>query len=109
MEHAEITLNVMPWFKRGTHDRIFNTLLHNSCPLTDTSGWLVENMPADEECFYYSLDKMEELPDKIEQILGNPDKQKKLIEVGRNKVLGHYTSRQITEQILRVTRELYYE
>jgi glycosyltransferase involved in cell wall biosynthesis len=104
MEHAKITLNVMPWFKRGTHDRIFNALLHNSCPLTDTSGWLVEHMLSDEECFYYSLDKMEELPEKIEQILKNPDKQKELIEAGRKKVLSNYTSRQITEKILEMVK-----
>jgi glycosyltransferase involved in cell wall biosynthesis len=106
MEHSKITLNVMPWFKRGTHDRIFNALLHNSCPLTDTSEWLVEHMIPDRECFYYSLDRMEELPGKIEQILSNPSQQKSVIATGKKKVAEHYTSRQITEQILEIVASI---
>ncbi len=100
MEETKITLNVMPWFKKGTHDRIFNALLHNSCPLTDTSEWFVEHLVPDEECFYYSLDRIEELPGKIEQILKNPSKQKSVIENGRKKVLSQYTTKQVVKRIL---------
>ncbi len=44
MERAKITLTVMPWFKAGSHERIFNALLHNSCPLTDPSTWLTKHL-----------------------------------------------------------------
>ncbi len=43
MGDAKINRNVMPWFKSGTHDRIFNILLQHSLPLTDSSSWLNEN------------------------------------------------------------------
>ena len=100
MEKANITLNVMPWFKAGTHDRIFNALLHNSCPLTDKSTWLVEHFIENVECAYYSLENLERLPDQICAILDNPDLQRSIIRKGREKVLNSYTSRQIAEKIL---------
>ena len=100
MEKSNITLNVMPWFKAGTHDRIFNALLHNSCPLTDKSTWLVEHLKEDVECAYYSLDHLERLPDQIDAILNNPELQRRIIQNGREKVLNNYTSRQIAETIL---------
>lgn len=43
MAKAKINLNIMPWFKDGTHDRIFNILLQGSLPLTDKSKWLEDN------------------------------------------------------------------
>jgi len=100
MEKSNITLNVMPWFKAGTHDRIFNALLHNSCPLTDKSTWLVDHLKADVECAYYSLECLDELPDQIYAILNDPELQRKIIHNGREKVLNNYTSRQIAETIL---------
>lgn len=100
MEKSNITLNVMPWFKAGTHDRIFNALLHNSCPLTDKSTWLVEHLEEDVECAYYYLEELDKLPDRIAQILNDPGLQSRIIRNGREKVLKNFTSRQIAERIL---------
>ena len=107
MERSKITFTVMPWFKAGTHDRIFNALMHYSCPLTDESSWLLEHLKPDEECAYYSLENMDEIPYKIYQLLNHPELQHKIIQNGREKVLNNYTSRQITEQILQHLEECY--
>lgn len=107
MEKANITLNVMPWFKAGTHDRIFNALLHNSCPLTDTSTWLTEHFEEDKECAYYSLEHLERLLDQICALLEDPERQREIIQNGRKKVLDNYTSRQIAETVLRYLAECY--
>lgn len=40
---ARISLNVMPWFKDGTHDRVFTAMLQHTLSLTDDSGYLREN------------------------------------------------------------------
>lgn len=102
MEKAMITLNVMPWFKSGTHDRIFNALLHSSCPLTDESTWLLEHLEEDRECAYYSLEELEKLPAKIYEILNSPDLWENIIKNGRKKVMEQYTSERITERILEI-------
>lgn len=100
MERAKITLNVMPWFKAGTHDRIFNSLLHASCPLTDKSTWLTEHFAEDRECAFYSLEELDRLPEKIYAVLNDVDLRKSIIQNGRKKVMQNYTSKQITESIL---------
>lgn len=107
MERAKITLNVLPWFKAGTHERIFNTLMHYSCPLTDESSWLLEHFKSDEECAYYSFEHLEALPDVIYKLLISPELQEKIICKGRDKVVKKYTSKQIVEQILEQLEKCY--
>jgi len=107
MEDAQITLNVMPWFKAGSHDRIFNTLMHYSCPLTDTSSWLLKNLEPDRECSYYSLEKLDELPGIIYKLLNHPEWRQSIIERGREKVESRYTSKQMAETVLRYLTECY--
>lgn len=100
MEQARITLTVMPWFKAGSHERIFNSLLRYSCPLTDESSWLLDNFKADEECAYYSLAQLDRLPGKVYDLLLYPEKMEHIVNNGRRKVLEKYTSRQIAERII---------
>ncbi|MCM1560746.1 MAG: glycosyltransferase [Butyrivibrio sp.] len=106
MERAKITLTVMPWFKAGTHDRIFNALMHYSCPLTDDSSWLLEHFKPDEECAYYSLKHLEDIPYKIYQLLNHSEMQQRIISNGRDKVLNNYTTSQIVNQILQHVKQL---
>lgn len=107
MEQSKITLNVMPWFKAGTHDRIFNSLMHYSCPLTDESSWLLKNLIPDEECAYYSLQRLDELPGKVYDLLLHPEKMERIVDHGRKKASENYTSRQIAESILCHLRQCY--
>ena len=48
ISQAKISLNVMPWFKMGAHDRVINTMLYGGVALTDTSLFY-ENTFADGE------------------------------------------------------------
>ena len=60
MADAKINLNVFPWFKSGTHDRIFNTLLQRSLPLTDRSAWADNYFTDGEDIAFYDLKHLEE-------------------------------------------------
>ncbi len=55
MNRAKITLNVMPWFKNGAHDRVFNAMLNGSVSLTDGSVYLDEEVLCDDNCIKYDL------------------------------------------------------
>lgn len=107
MKKADVTLNVMPWFKAGSHERVLNSLKCYSCPLTDESSWLLENLKPGEECAYYSLSRLTEIPDKIYHLLSHPELREKIIQNGREKVLNHFTSKQIVEQMLKYLRDCY--
>ncbi len=86
MADARINLNVMPWFKAGAHDRIFNTLLRRSLPLTDPSSWLAEHFTDGVDLVFYDLDHLERLPDLAGRLLTDPAKAEGIIQKGYEKV-----------------------
>ena len=91
MADAKINLNVFPWFKSGTHDRIFNTLLQRSLPLTDSSSWLDEHFTDGHDIALYDLKQLDSLPEITEHLLKNTEKAEMIIENGYNKVLQEFT------------------
>ncbi len=107
MERSKVTLTVMPWFKAGTHDRIFNSLLHNSCPLTDESSWLTAHLVPNQECTYFSLDCLDNIGNILEKLMVDGDVTKSVIENGRKKVEQNYTSRNIAQQIVSRLEQCY--
>lgn len=100
MNQAKINLNVMPWFKDGTHDRIFNIFLQGSLALTDGSDWLVENFKDNKDIAYYKLDKLDEIPGIIRYYLDNADEAVEVIRNGIDIVKRKYTWKNIVDQIL---------
>lgn len=100
MNQAKINLNVMPWFKDGTHDRIFNIFLQGSLALTDGSRWLVENFENNKDIAYYELDKPEEIPGIIRYYLDNEDKAVEVIRNGFDIVKKKYIWENIVDRIL---------
>lgn len=91
MADARINLNVMPGFKAGTHDRIFNTLLQHSLPLTDSSRWLEGYFADGEDIVFYDLDHLERLPGIVRNLLEEPEKAEKMIQKGYEKVSREFT------------------
>ncbi len=100
MADAKINLNVFPWFKAGTHDRIFNTLLQHSLPLTDTSLWVDENFADGKDIALYDLKHLELLPEIALGLLKDTDMSEKIIENGYRKVLRKFTWSNCADWIL---------
>ena len=100
MADAKINLNVMPGFKKGTHDRIFNTLLQGSVPLTDSSAWIDENFSDGVDIVLYDLDHLERLPDIARKILADREMAEMIVEHGYEKTAKRYTWGHCAEWIL---------
>lgn len=100
MADARINLNVMPWFKAGTHDRIFNILLQHSVPLTDTSSWIDENYTDGEDIALYDLEHLERLPQIADLLLNDSERTKEIIYKGYEKTKRNYTWVNCVNQIL---------
>ena len=60
ISQAKISLNVMPWFKMGAHDRVFNTMLNGGVALTDTSLFYENTFADGENVLFYSLEDLRE-------------------------------------------------
>lgn len=106
MAKAKINLNVMPWFKDGTHDRIFNILLQGSLPVTDSSVWLNENFADGQDIVFYDLRQLEKLPQRIEKYLNNPDEAEAVIQKGFEKVSRQFVWKNCVDQILQAEGKL---
>ncbi|WMJ89745.1 glycosyltransferase family protein [Anaerocolumna sp. MB42-C2] len=85
MLDSRISLNVMPWFKAGAHDRIFNTMLSKSVSLSDGSTYITEQFTEESDIVLYSLASMDKLPAITGDLLGNPDKAADIAEAGFQK------------------------
>lgn len=84
---AKISLNVMPWFKDGAHDRVFNSIANGAVCVSDGSKYLCEQLQEGEGVCYFDLKKMEELPVKVKELLHNESKMQDIVAQGRRKVL----------------------
>lgn len=105
MGDARINLNVMPGFKKGTHDRIFNTLLQHSVPLTDPSSWIRENFTDGVDIALYDLDRLKQLPEIAERLLTDERLAERIIETGYRKAAAAFTWSHCTDWILEAVRE----
>ncbi|MBD5494958.1 MAG: glycosyltransferase family 1 protein [Lachnospiraceae bacterium] len=79
---SKISLNVMPWFRDGAHDRIFNSMLNGALCLTDSSVYLDAILHDKTDCRIYSTAHLEELPDMVYGLLANPPRLQEIIDNG---------------------------
>lgn len=85
MEDARINLNVMPWFKAGSHDRVFNAMLRESVVLTDPSSYFQRYFRDRESIVYYSLEELEMLPEIVRGLLAHPEEAEAIARDGYEK------------------------
>lgn len=98
--NAKINLNVMPWFKAGTHDRIFNTMLRHSVCLTDSSSWIDTHYTDREDIVLYQLDHLEKLPEIADFWLAHPAEAENLIERAKKKTSENFVWKNCVDSIL---------
>lgn len=88
---SKISLNVMPWFKDGAHDRIFNTMLNGAVCLTDSNPFLDRILHDGADCSIYSLKHMERLPEIVSALLSDPDRMQKMADEGYRMAKAEHT------------------
>jgi len=80
ISEAKISLNVMPWFKRGSHDRIYSSMQNGTVCVTDKSRYLLEHFRDGEMLRYYDLKEPEKLPATVTDLLEHPDKMQQIAD-----------------------------
>nr|WP_305139138.1 glycosyltransferase [uncultured Schaedlerella sp.] len=106
MADARLNLNVFPWFKAGTHDRIFNALLQHSLPLTDSSRWVDENFTNGEDIALYDLEHLEKLPEIVGELLRDTERAERMIQKGYEKTAKNLTWSNCADWILTAIEQL---
>lgn len=78
IQKAKVSINVMPWFKRGAHDRIFNSMLNGAVCFTDSSEYLDEILTDGKDCIMFSLHDIKGAADILKEYLAD---EKRLREI----------------------------
>ena len=101
---AKISLNVMPWFKDGAHDRIFNSMLNKAMCLSDDSIYLREEMK-EGEMIFYSLKEIERVPEIVRRYLKDENARREVVDKGYQKAKREHTWECRGREILRIIKE----
>lgn len=104
MENARINLNVMPWFKAGSHDRVFNSMLRQSVALTDSSSYFRQHFRDGESIVYYSLEDIGNLPETVRSLLAHPDQGEAIARAGYEKAAAFTWQSYVKELVEKVEK-----
>lgn len=106
LAQAKISLNVMPWFKDGAHDRIFNSMLNGAVCLTDSSVYLDTILKDGENAAVYSLDSLSTLPQTVRRLLDAPDDMQKIADAGYCMAKAGHTWEQRSLEIIKILESI---
>ena len=83
---ARVSLNIMPWFKKGGHDRVYNTCLNGAVCLSDRSEALSRQFTDLKDIAFYDMKGeesiRESIVDKYSRLLERPGEMKAIAEMG---------------------------
>lgn len=102
---SKLVLNVMPWFKNGSHDRIPSSMLSGAVPLTDHSKLLDEWFLTDDEdkktVAFYDLSHTEKITGIAKDLLSDTHALYLRSERGRNYAFAHMSWSNTARDVLK--------
>lgn len=102
MEESRIVLNTMPWFKDGSHERIFNAMLRSAAVVSETSLYLQECLPAGSWLpFDLSADSLNALSEHIRSLLSDHQKLQDIASAGYHFAVSEHTWQARAEELHR--------
>ena len=101
LKQTKISLNVMPWFKDGAHDRVFNSILNGAVCVSDGSEYLCEELADGEGVCYYDLTDLVNLPQNMQDLLHDEHKMQEILDKGVEKVRKKHTWDARAKQIIK--------
>ena len=89
--NSRISLNIMPWFKKGGHDRVYNTCLNGALCLSDPSEALKRQFSDMEDMVFFDIGDIENLGDKVSALLSDPERIKDIALRGYENAKLHHS------------------
>ncbi|MCE5317014.1 MAG: glycosyltransferase [Parachlamydia sp.] len=91
LKHSRICLNSMPFFKNGTHERVFAALSCGSLPLTSDNIYMREIFAEGEDLLFYQFTHLDEVNGKVLSLLKDEPRRRDMAASGQRKVKVHHT------------------
>lgn len=92
MGDSKIVLNSLPWFRDGSHERVFNAMLSGAVAVSETSQYLEEALPSDAwVSFDLSPESLEGLAGRILALLADESRLQEIASAGYEAALSAHT------------------
>lgn len=102
MEHTKIVLNTLPWFKDGSHERIFNGMLRGCLVFSATSIYLEETLPDNAwESFSLTPEELSAIPERIKNLLEDEARAQEIANAGYQLAMKEHTWQARAEELHR--------
>lgn len=102
---ARIGLNIMTWHKAGMTERIANIMMSGAVCVSDETVYLREHFEEDEEIVLFELDKLAELPAKLEKILLDDEYRRRVAKKAYQKAVSEHTWARRAKELLSLLNE----
>lgn len=102
MEHSKIVLNTLPWFKDGSHERVFNGMLRGCVVFSETSAYLEETLPDNTwESFSLTPEELSVIPKRINNLLEDEARAQEIANAGYQLAMKEHTWQARAEELHR--------
>lgn len=90
MSQSKMVINCRP-NTQGMTERVPSTMLNGAVSINDTNSYLSQEFIDGQEAVFYDYQKLEELPDKIFNLLSHPEQLEEIAAAGQHKAQQHHT------------------
>lgn len=97
---AKISVNIMPNFKAGSHDRVFSSQLNGAASLTDPTTLLRNEYKHNDNILFFDLNNIDEATFIVDESLKDLDKLKKIAQAGYEIASKNHTWAEIAKKLL---------
>ncbi len=91
LKKSKICLNSNPFFKNGSHERIFNSLACGALPITMDNLFVRSQFKEGQDMYFYLNSNLDQVNDQVNEILANESKRHAMVASGRAKVMKNHT------------------
>ena len=91
LKQSKVCLNSMPFFKNGSHERIFNGLACGCLVVSTENIYIRENFAEDEGIVFYQQKEWDKVNDMLAPYLKDENKRVEAVTKGQHKVLQNHT------------------
>jgi len=100
LKRSKICLNSVPFFKSGTHERIFAGLACGAFVVTNDTLYMRESFSAEEGVLLYQFSKLGDLNEQMRYYVSHPQERVSAVQKGREKVMQYHTWDSRVKQML---------
>ncbi len=102
MRRSKICLNSMPFFKNGTHERLFMGPACGCMMITTDTIWAREHFNEGEDMVFYKPGQWSRVNESVEYYLSHEDERKRMAERAKEKVRKFHTWDSRVDELLQV-------